>query len=107
MKTIRPPAHLSKESKAIWKNILSEYEISDSGGLSILKSALEAYDRCEQARASIAKTGPIFKDRWGQPRPHPLLSTERDSRAAFLSGLKALNLSIEPLRDKAGRPGGI
>jgi glutathione S-transferase len=45
-------------------------------------------------------------DRFGQPKPHPLLATERDARAQFLAALKALNLDLEPLRDRVGRPGG-
>ena len=45
-------------------------------------------------------------DRFGQVKSHPLLSVERDSRAQYLAALKALNLDLEPLRDKPGRPGG-
>jgi hypothetical protein len=35
-----------------------------------------------------------------------LLPVERDSRAQWLAALKALNLDLEPLHDKPGRPGG-
>jgi hypothetical protein len=48
----------------------------------------------------------MFNDRFGAPKPHPLLPIERDSRAAFLAGMKALQLDLEPLRDHPGRPGG-
>jgi hypothetical protein len=46
----------------------------------------------------------MFNDRFGAPKPHPLLPIERDSRQAFLAGMKALNLDLEPLRDRPGRP---
>ncbi len=103
--TIQAPKHLSKEAKKLWKEILTEYEISDAAGIRILRVALEALDRCQKARVSIDKIGLLVKDKFGQVKPHPLLPIERDSRAAFLSGLKALNLDLEPLKD-IGRPPG-
>jgi len=103
---INAPKHLSAESKKVWKAIVEEYQISDVAGLRILRVALEAFDRSQKCRLSIAKIGLLIKDKFGQLKPHPLLPIERDSRAAFLAGLKALNLDFEPLRDRPGRPGG-
>lgn len=100
------PRHLSKEAKKIWKEILDEYAISDAAGLRILRVACESFDRAQAARAAIDKNGMVFLDKNGQTKINPLIACERDSRAAFLSGLKNLNLSIEPLRDRAGRPTG-
>jgi len=105
-KTVRAPGHLSKEAKKIWKGLLSEYGIEDIAGLKILRVSLEAFDRAQAAREKIDLEGMTIKDKFDQTKPHPLLANERDSRAAFLSGLKALNLDLEPLRDKPGRPGG-
>ena len=92
MKTISAPAHLSKESKQIWKEILAEYSIDDAAGLRILRVALEAFDRAQSARETISRDGMTVIDKAEQIKPHPLLPIERDSRAAFLAGLKALNL---------------
>lgn len=47
-----------------------------------------------------------FTDRFGQIKAHPLLPVERDARAAFLAGLRSLNLDFEPLHDGPGRPAG-
>jgi P27 family predicted phage terminase small subunit len=105
-KKIAPPKHLSAEAKKIWRGIISEYDIDDIAGLKILRVALEAYDRAEKCRTMIEKHGMMLKDRFGAPKSHPLLPVERDNRAAFLAGLKALNLDILPLRDGPGRPGG-
>jgi P27 family predicted phage terminase small subunit len=102
----KAPSHLSKEAKKIWSEILAEYDISDAAGLRILRVALESFDRAQAARTAIDKDGMTVTDKFGQVKPHPLLPIERDSRAAFLAGLKALNLDLEPLRDKPGRPGG-
>jgi P27 family predicted phage terminase small subunit len=106
MKTNRAPSHLSAEAKKIWSDILTEYAIDDAAGLRILRVSLEAYDRAQAARKQIDREGMTYFDKAGQPKIHPLIPCERDSRAAFLAGLKALNLDLEPLRDSPGRPAG-
>lgn len=58
------------------------------------------------AAEQIESDGQTVKDRFDQDKPHPLLSVERDARAAMLAALKQLNLDLEPLRDGPGRPGG-
>lgn len=105
IKIAKSPKHLSKESKLMWRKIILDYGIEDEAGLKVLRSACEAFDRAQSAREQIDKDGLIFHDDKGKPKPHPLIPVERDSRAAFLAGLKHLNLDLEPLRDR-GRPGG-
>ena len=83
-----------------------EYGISDSGGLELLETYCRAADRCAGATREIERDGMVTKDRFGQLRPHPLLSVERDSRSQMVQSLKALNLDLEPIRDRIGRPGG-
>lgn len=104
--TPKVPPGLSAAAAAWWKRLLTEYSIEDSAGLLLLQTALEAHDRMYQARDLIAKHGAVTVDRFGQLRPNPATTIERDSRAAMLSALKALNLDLEPLRDAAGRPPG-
>jgi len=106
MSTQKAPSHLTAEAKKIWREILDEYDVNDAAGLRILRVALEAFDRAQAARATIDKDGMTIKDKFDQTKPHPLLPVERDSRAAFLAGLKALNLDLEPLKDRPGRPAG-
>ena len=48
----------------------------------------------------------MLLDRFGFRKPHGLFAVERDSRAALLQGLRALNLDVEPLKTGPGRPGG-
>ncbi|MDD5007227.1 MAG: P27 family phage terminase small subunit [Syntrophorhabdaceae bacterium] len=97
---------LSKEAEKLRKSILSEYDISDSAGLQILNTALEAFDMMRDSQAQIKRDGLVITDRWGQSKAHPLCSVARDARAQFLQALKQLNLDLEPLRDAPGRPGG-
>jgi P27 family predicted phage terminase small subunit len=104
--TRKAPPGLSANARAWWRRLTDEYAINDSGGLLLLQSALESFDRMNQAKELIAKHGAVTVDRFQQLRPNPATTIERDSRAAMLSALKALNLDLEPLRDAAGRPPG-
>jgi phage terminase small subunit len=86
------------------KTLCDEYSIDDVAGLKILQVTCEAYDRAQKARDEIDKNGMTVLDKFGQVKPSPLLATERDSRAGFLAGLKALRLDLDPLENRPGRP---
>lgn len=100
---MKAPNHLSMEAKKIWGEITAEYDVDDAAGRRILMAALEARDRADQARQVIDHDGLTIIGRDGQIKAHPLLTVERDARAAFLAGLKALQLEIKPSRP-VGRP---
>ena len=100
------PTGLSKEAKAWWRRLVSDYGIEDSGGELLLETALTALDRMRAAQKAIAKDGATVRDRWGQVKPHPLLPVERDARSGMLQALRQLNLDIEPLKGQPGRPVG-
>lgn len=101
-----PPSHLSTEAKALWRSLATEHEIDDAAGLLLLCTALEAFDRMRQSQAMIKAHGVAITDRYNQVKANPAVAAERDSRAAMLASLKALNLDMEPLRDSPGRPSG-
>ena len=94
---------LSEEAQKLYKSIQAEYGIDDAAGKHLLTTACEAFDRMRACQASIGERGEAVEDRYGQLKPHPLLATERDSRAAMVSAMKALNLDLEPLKEQ-GRP---
>lgn len=102
---MKPPKTFSKEAAGLWKRILDEYQIQDQAGLLILRTALEAFDRMREAQEIIAREGAQVMDRFQQWKAHPLLTVEKDSRAALLQALKSLNLDLEPL-GQPGRPAG-
>jgi P27 family predicted phage terminase small subunit len=101
-----PPSHLTTEAKSWWRKVVAEYEIADDTGLLLLQTALESFDRMRSAQRVIKREGQSIRDRFGFPRAHPLLTVERDSRAGMLAALKQMNLDLEPLADRPGRPGG-
>jgi P27 family predicted phage terminase small subunit len=106
MTTIRPPKALSGEARTLWRRLTTENDISDGAGRLILQTGMEAFDRMRSAQAQVLREGATTTDRFGQVKAHPLLTVERDSRAAMLAALRQLNLDLEPVRDRPGRPGG-
>lgn len=102
--TPKPPKGLSSEAQGWWTKICSGWELDDAGFL-VLQNAMEAFDRMRQAQVLISKDGIVATDRFGQAKVHPAVLVERDSKAALLRALRAMNLAIEPLNDTAGRPG--
>jgi len=95
----RAPAHLSNAAKTWWRRIVREYAVDDQAGCLLLQTALEAFDRMKGAQAQITTEGATVRDRFGQTKPHPLLTVERDARAQMLMALKQLNLDVEPEGD--------
>jgi hypothetical protein len=95
---------LSNEARALRQRLIREYEIEDSGGLLLLETAMEAFSRMREAQALVAQHGALVKDRFGQLQKNPAIVVERDSRAAMLAALRALNLDLEPLHPRTGRP---
>ena len=101
-----PPKHLSAAARKWWRVLMSEYQIEDAAGLLLLTTAMECFDRMKAAGAVLDEEGPTFTDRYGQARPHPAATVETNNRSQMLSAIKQLNLDLEPLRDRVGRPGG-
>ncbi len=100
----RAPSHLKPPGAKLWRELIDEYGIGDPAGLALVATAAECVDRMRAAQASIAEHGELVKDRYGTPKLNPACGLEKDARAGFLAALRALNLDLEPLRDKAGRP---
>ena len=102
----KPPATLSEPAGDWWRQLTAEYSITDPAGLLLLETALQAWDRMRQAQELILRNGPVIVVAGERPQAHPGIAIERDSRAAFLHAMKALNLDLEPLRAGPGRPPG-
>jgi P27 family predicted phage terminase small subunit len=101
-----PPRGLNKEARQLWRRIIDEYQIDDGAGLAILRTACETLTVMREAEKTVKTDGLTVRDKFKQVKGHPLLPMIRDSRAQYLAALKQLNLDLEPLRDRPGRPGG-
>jgi P27 family predicted phage terminase small subunit len=99
-----PPEGLSDEAKAWFRKIVLEYQVEDEAGILLLRGAMEAFDRVQEARAILKANGLTVTDKYGQHRPHPAVGIERDAAKNLLAYLRALNLDVQPLRAGPGRP---
>lgn len=105
MRIPKPPEHLSKEARAIWRRVNEEFEL-DASGLLLLRTALEAWDRMQQARREIEARGlVIVNPQTGVAHQNPACAVEEKARAGFLRAWAALGLDIEP-PGAVGRPPG-
>jgi P27 family predicted phage terminase small subunit len=88
------PRHLSKEARKLWRRLVATY-IFDDAQLLILRTALEAFDRLQAARAALNEEGATYLAPSGQLKANPAASVEKDARAGMLSALRMLNLHLE------------
>ena len=88
-----PPPTLREAGATLWRSIMAEYAIADSGARAILEQACASADR-----AAVISTKHGLKD-------HPLLRHETAARGLVGRLLTRLGLDVEPLRPTAGRPG--
>ncbi len=89
-----PPEHLAAPEADLWCAIVDDYLFADAASLALLAAALEARQRMRRCREAIDHDGETVVDRFKQVKGHPLLAAERDARAAFLAGMRMLNLDI-------------
>jgi hypothetical protein len=99
------PGTTAKAKKEAEK-IRQDFEIDDPGGLHLLASFAAALSTELSCQKQIKKEGQTVLDRFNQAKSHPLFSVLRDARSQKLAALKQLNLDIEPLEPKPGRPAG-
>jgi hypothetical protein len=99
---ISAPAHLRLDTASWWVSVADGYAL-EPHHLRILTLAAEAWDRGVEAREAIAKHGPVYVDRFAQPRARPEVAIERDSRIAFARLVRELALDVDT-PDESGRP---
>jgi phage terminase small subunit len=61
--------------------------------LPLLQAFCESVDRAEEARRAVEQEGAYYSDFRGQPKPHPALREERESRLAASRLLRELRLA--------------
>ena len=96
------PRHLRTATGKWWRSVVKEWELEEHH-VRLLTLACEAWDRAEEARKTVETEGMIFKDRFGQPKEHPAVGVERDSRISFARLLRELDLDAAPPELRAPR----
>ena len=87
VKPTQPPRKLGAHGGALWRSIMSEYQIEDGGGLSMLAQACIALDRAEQCRVQIERDGVVLRTKTGL-KDDPALKHELASRSFVVRTLR-------------------
>jgi len=98
----KPTRTLGKHGTTLWRAIMSEYQIEDSGGVEMLTAACQCLDRAESLREQIDSDGDIIRTKAGM-REHPGLKHELAARAFVIRTLARLGLDSEAIKP-IGRP---
>jgi hypothetical protein len=85
---------LSARASALFDEVLSGWQL-DAASREQLRLGCESLTRADEAGEIVSKEGQVFRDRWGQIRPHPAAILERDHRQAAARILHALGVSLE------------
>lgn len=94
----KAPKHFSRESKALWRSVLEEFDLEPQHRR-ILRLLCEALDRAAAAQGILNAEGLVATDRFGQKRAHPMVAVKRDAEIASARLLRELNLEGEALPD--------
>jgi hypothetical protein len=97
-----PPSTLGKAGAKLWRSIMSEYSIEDSGGREMLSQACASMDRIAECVDSIAHDGLVVRTKQG-PKENPLLKHELALRSFVVRTLARLGLDVEVVKP-VGRP---
>ena len=100
-----PPTTLGETGTTLWRSIMAEYKIEDSGGLAMLEQVCRAADRAKECSDIIAADGSMISTKYG-PKDHPLLRHELAARSFVVRTIARLGLDVEPVRSGPGRPPG-
>ena len=102
------PGHLSPRSKRIYRSVVADYDLdTEPHAREVLRLALEALDRADQARETVAREGAFYANRFGEPRAHPAIGVERDCRVQVARLFRELSLDAgEFLDTRPPRVGG-
>ena len=95
------PAHLAKTEAELFARVVRSYGLhGDEVSQKILEEGCTALQRAREAREAINRDGISYRDRFNQPKPHPLCVVERDARASALHAFRMLNLELTPRKSK-------
>ena len=77
---------------------MAEYELEPHHER-LVTLAAEAWGRGQEARETVAKEGAYYLNKAGEPRAHPGVAVERDSRIAYARLARELDLDGYPEPD--------
>lgn len=85
------------------QQIMKQYDLGDHHRKILIVACL-AWDRLQEARREIEKTGIVTVNRAGTPVRNPAVSIERDAQQTFLRALRELGLDVSGPEPPRGPP---
>ena len=79
-----------------WQSVAKAHKLTEAQR-HLLTLAGETWDRSTQARRILEQDGLIFLDRFGQPRPRPEVTIEKDAKLLFARLMRELQAGGENL----------
>jgi P27 family predicted phage terminase small subunit len=93
--TPKAPAFLRAATRRWFDHVASSWML-EQHHLRLLVLACQAWDRCQQARACIAKEGLTTPTREGGHKLHPAVRVEQESMVTFSRLVRELDLDLDP-----------
>lgn len=78
----------------LWREVQAAWSLN-APALELLRCAVEALARADEAAEIVSREGQVFVDRWGQPRQHPAAVLELNHRGQAARYLQALGVTLE------------
>lgn len=91
---IRFKKNVRPEAKKAARKLFEEYKLDDGAGLELIFSFADSMTTELNCLSQIELEGMTIADRFGQVKPHPLLTVLRDARSQKLQALRLMNLPI-------------
>jgi hypothetical protein len=95
------PPDLAQPEADLWSALVAGYRLTDPAALVLLDSLCRNRQLLRECRALVERDGKLVDG-----KAHPLLKTMESAEKLAGAALKALNLDLEPLHDRGGRPPG-
>ena len=88
--------HVALRGRAadLWRDVQAQW-VLNAPALELLRCAVEALARADEAAEIVTREGVVFVDRWGQPRQHPAAVLELNHRGQAARYLQALGVTLE------------
>lgn len=86
------PAHLSADTRRWVLDVAGKWVLEPHHERILLLAAC-CWDRQRAAEALLKAEGLTVTDKYGQTKPHPAISAEKEARNGFLKAIKQLNLT--------------
>jgi phage terminase small subunit len=87
------PRGLSAPARKLWRMYNAGWQLDDHTRV-VLALALECFDRMRQAQHEISTRGLVLKS----GRSNPAALVERDCRRDLVKALRALGLTLDPIK---------